>query len=93
MSLSSYNRIYNLSLAVVVLYNIMCLADIILSGVNLISVIEYSAVVYLIFAFGMLIYKIQLTRRFFLGNDVIYNLIAHGVLAILSLILILIIVL
>lgn len=90
MSLSSYNRIYNLSLAVVVMYNIMCLADIILTSINLISVIKYSAVFYLIFAFGMLFYKIHLTRKYFLGGGVITNLIVHAVLAVISVIMILI---
>ncbi len=92
MSLSRYNRIYNLSLAVIVLYNIMCIADLVLS-LELSGIIKSSAVFYLAFTFGMLIYKIQLTRKFFLGNDVIYNLIAHGVLTGLSIILIMIIVL
>lgn len=91
MSLSSYNRIYNLSLGVIVLYNIMCLADIISSSVDLAGVIKSSAVFYLIFAFGMLIYKIQLTRKYFLGGGVIVNLIVHAVLTIISLVLILIV--
>ncbi len=90
MSLSTYNRIYNLSLAVVILYNIMCLADIILSAVSLATVIKYSAAFYLIFAFGMLFYKIHLTRKYFLGGGVITNLIVHGVFNVISIILILI---
>lgn len=90
MSLSRYNRIYNLSLAVVVLYDIMCFVDLILTSVNLINIIKSSAVIFLIFAFGMLFYKVHLTRRYFLGGGVIINLIIHAVLALISIILILI---
>lgn len=90
MSLSRYNRIYNLSLAVIVLYNVICLADIFLSSVDLNSIIKYSAALYLIFAFAMLYYKIHLTRKYFLGSDVIVNLIVHAVLTVISLLLILI---
>lgn len=90
MSVSQYNRIYNLSLAVIVLYNIALLADVLFSAVDLGGIIGKSAIIYLIFALGMLWYKIHLTRKFFLGNDVIYNLIAHGVLTGLSMVLLLI---
>ena len=92
MSVSQYNRIYNLSLAVIVLYNIALLADVILSAVDISGIISKSAIIYLIFALGMLWYKIHLTRKFFLGNDVIYNLIAHGVLTGLSIVLLLIVI-
>ncbi len=90
MSVSQYNRIYNLSLAVIVLYNIALLADVILSAVDISGIISKSAIIYLIFALGMLWYKVHLTRKFFLGNDVIYNLIAHGVLTGLSMVLLVI---
>lgn len=92
MSLSSYNRIYNLSLGVLVLYNIVCLADMFLASVEISGIIKYSAPIYLIFALGMMYYKVRLTRKYFLGNDVIYNLIAHAVLTVLSIVLILIII-
>lgn len=92
MSVSQYNRIYNLSLAVIVLYNIALLADVILSAVDISGIISKSAIIYLIFALGMLWYKVHLTRKFFLGNDVIYNLIAHGVLTGLSMVLLLIVI-
>ena len=92
MSVSQYNRIYNLSLAVIVLYNIALLADVILSAVDISGIISKSAIIYLIFALGMLWYKIHLTRKFFLGNDVIYNLIAHGVLTGTSIVMILLII-
>ena len=92
MSVSQYNRIYNLSLAVIVLYNIALLADVILSAVAISGIISKSAIIYLIFALGMLWYKIHLTRKFFLGNDVIYNLIAHGVLTGTSIVMILLII-
>ena len=62
MSVSQYNRIYNLSLAVIVLYNIALLADVILSAVDISGIISKSAIIYLIFALGMLWYKVHLTR-------------------------------
>ena len=92
MSVSRYNRIYNLSLAVIVLYNITLLADVLFSAVDISNIISSTAVVYLIFTFGMLWYKIHLMRKYFLGNDVIYNLIAHGVLTGLSIVMILLII-
>ena len=92
MSLSKYNRIFNLSLGIIVLYNIICLADIFLSSVDLVNIIRYSAVIYLLYAVGMLAYKIRLTGKYFFGNDSVYNLIAHGVLTLVSFVLILIII-
>ena len=86
MSVSRYNRIYNFSLALIVLFNILCVADIVLT----LGIVGKIAVVYLIYALGMLAYKVHLTRKFFLGNDVIYNLIAHGVLTLSSIVMILI---
>ncbi len=92
MSVSQYNRIYNLSLAIIAIYNVICLAGVFLASESLSGIISKSAVFYLVFAFGMLCYKVHLTRKFFLGNDVIYNLIAHGVLTLISIVLILIVV-
>ena len=89
MSVSRYTRIYNFSLALIVLFKVLCVADMVLT----LGIVSKIAVVYLIYALGMLAYKVHLTRKFFLGNDVIYNLIAHGVLTGLSIVLILIIVL
>jgi hypothetical protein len=86
MSVSRYNRIYNFSLALIVLFNILCVADMVLT----LGIVGKIAVVYLIYALGMLAYKVHLTRKFFLGNDVIYNLIAHGVLTLSSIVMILI---
>ena len=86
MSVSRYNRIYNFSLALIVLFNILCVADMVLT----LGIVGKTAVVYLIYALGMLAYKVHLTRKFFLGNDVIYNLIAHGVLTLSSIVMILI---
>lgn len=86
MSVSRYNRIYNFSLALIILFNILCVADMVLT----LGIVGKIAVVYLIYAFGMLAYKVHLTRKFFLGNDVIYNLIAHGVLTLSSIVMILI---
>ena len=86
MSVSRYNRIYNFSLALIVLFNVLCVADMVLT----LGIVGKIAVVYLIYALGMLAYKVHLTRKFFLGNDVIYNLIAHGVLTLSSIVMILI---
>ena len=86
MSVSRYNRIYNFSLALIVLFNILCVADMVLT----LGIVGKIAVVYLIYALGMLAYKVHLTRKFFLGNDVIYNLVAHGVLTLTSIVMILI---
>lgn len=88
MSVSRYNRIYNFSLALIVLFNVLCVADMILT----LGIVSKIAVVYLIYALGMLAYKVHLTRKFFLGNDVIYNLIAHGVLTGTSMVMILLII-
>jgi hypothetical protein len=89
MSVSRYNRIYNFSLALIVLFNVLCVADMILT----LGIVSKIAVVYMIYTLGMLAYKVHLTRKYFLGNDVIYNLIAHGVLTGTSIVMILIIVL
>ena len=86
MSVSRYNRIYNFSLALIVLFNILCVADMVLT----LGIVGKIAVVYLVYALGMLAYKVHLTRKFFLGNDVIYNLIAHGVFTLSSIVMILI---
>ncbi len=91
MSVSRYNRIFNFSLVIVVLYNILCVADLILSSVDLGSVIKYSAIFYLIFAVVTLICKIQLARKFFLACA-IPNCIVHLVLTIVSVALLLIII-
>ncbi len=91
MGLSRYNRVFNLSLAVVVIYNILCMADIIFASIDLNSLISKSAVIYLIYACGMLGYKIHLALKYFIGSkDTIINLVAHLVLIITSVIMILI---
>ena len=84
MGVSRYNRVFNLSLAVIVLYNIICLASVVLSIEILDSIISKSAIIYLIYALGMLCYKVHLTRYFFLGGYAVKNLVAHGVLTGLS---------
>lgn len=88
MSVSRYNRIYNFSLAIIVLFNVLCVADMVLT----LGIVSKIAVFYLLYAFGMLYCKIHLMRKYFLGNDVIYNVVAHGVLTGLSIVLILILV-
>lgn len=84
MGVSRYNRVFNFSLAIVVLYNIICLAGVVLSIDILDSIISKSAIIYLIYAIGTLCYKIHLTRYFFLGSYAVKNLVAHGVLTGLS---------
>ena len=84
MGVSRYNRVFNFSLAIVVLYNIICLAGVVLSIDILDSIISKSAIIYLVYAIGTLCYKIHLTRYFFLGSYAVKNLVAHGVLTGLS---------
>lgn len=84
MGVSRYNRVFNFSLAIIVLYNIICLAGVVLSIDILDSIISKSAIIYLIYAIGTLCYKIHLTRYFFLGSYAVKNLVAHGVLTGLS---------
>jgi hypothetical protein len=84
MGVSRYNRVFNFSLAIIVLYNIICLAGVVLSIDILDSIISKSAIIYLIYAIGTLCYKIHLTRYFFLGSYAVNNLVAHGVLTGLS---------
>lgn len=84
MGVSRYNRVFNFSLAIIVLYNILCLANTVLSISALGSIISKSAIIYLIYAIGTLCYKIHLTRYFFLGFYAVKNLVAHGVLTGLS---------
>ncbi len=91
MGVTRYNRIFNLSLVVIVLYNILCLADIIFA-LPIDGIISKSALIYIIYSVAMFCYKIHLTKRYFLGNYAIYNLIAHGVLTGLSAALILIVI-
>jgi hypothetical protein len=88
MGVSRYNRVFNLSLAVIVIYNIICLASVVLSIEILDSIVSKSAIIYLIYAIGTLCYKIHLTRYFFLGSYAVKNLVAHGVLTGLSMFLI-----
>jgi hypothetical protein len=90
MSITRYNKIYNLSLAIIVIYNILCIAGMILAMPVIDSIISKSALIYIAYAVGMLGYKIYLTKEYFLGNYAIFNLIAHGVLMALSILLILI---
>lgn len=84
MGVSRYNRVFNFSLAIIVLYNILCLANTVLSISALGGIISKSAIIYLIYAIGTLCYKIHLTRYFFLGSYAVKNLVAHGVLTGLS---------
>lgn len=89
MSIPSYNRIYNLTLSIVVLYNVVCIADMILACFDISNIIMYSAAFYLIFAIVSLICKIQLARKYFL-SCAIPNIVAHLVLTIVSVVLIII---
>ena len=80
MGVTEYNRKFNFTLALVVLYNVLCLADVIIGMPALDSIISKSAVFYLILAIALLVYKIHLTRKYFLGRYAMINLIVHGVL-------------
>lgn len=90
MGVTRYNKIYNFSLAVIVLYNVLCLAGIVAALPVIGSIISKSAIIYIIYSVAMLCYKIHLTRKYFLGNYALFNMIAHGVLTGLSVLLILV---
>ena len=92
MSITRYNKIYNLSLAIVVIYNVLCVVGMVLAEPTIDSIIGKSALFYVAYAVGMLIYKIRLTREYFLGNYAIINLVAHSILMALSILLILLII-
>ena len=79
MSVSRYNRVFNLSIVAIILYDIVLLADVILGLEALGSIIGVTSIIYLILAIVSLIYKIKLTSKYFLGKYAIVNLIVHGV--------------
>ena len=93
MGVTRYNKIYNFSLAVIVLYNVLCLVGLVASLPIITSIISKSAIIYVLYSVGMLCYKIHLTRKYFLGNYALFNMIAHGVLTGLSIFLILVVLL
>ncbi len=90
MSLSRYNKIYNISLGIVILYTLMSFIALITKIEILGSIISATGFIYALFAAVMLWYKIHLTRKYFIGGSVIINLIVHGVLMGISFLLILI---
>lgn len=90
MSITRYNRIFNFSSAIVILYNALCLANAALSIDILGVIISKTAIIYLIFAVGTLCYKISLTRYYFLGKYAIINLVLHCIFTVSGMVLILI---
>ena len=80
MGVTEYSRKFNFTLALVGLYNVLCLADVIFGLPALDSIISKTAIIYLVIAIALLLYKIKLTRKYFLGRYALNNLIAHGVL-------------
>ncbi len=90
MSITRYNKIFNFSSAVIILYNALCLINAVLSIEILGGIISKTAVVFIIFAVGMLIYKISLTRYYFLGRYAVINLILHCLFTVSGILLILI---
>lgn len=79
MSVSRYNRVFNLSIFAIILYDIVLLADVILGLEALAGIIGVTSIIYLVLAIVSLIYKIKLTSKYFLGKYAIVNLIVHGV--------------
>ena len=79
MSVSRYNKVFNLSLIAIILYNIILLADAILSLEALGSIISVTSIVFLVLAIVSLIYKIRLSSKYFLGRYAMINIIVHGV--------------
>lgn len=88
MSLSRYNRIYNISLGVIIIYTLMSLVALITKIEILSNIISATGFIYAVFAAVMLWYKIHLTRKYFIGGSVIINLIVHAVFMVLSFVLI-----
>ncbi len=79
MSVSRYNRVFNLSIFAIILYDIVLLADVILGLEALAGIIGVTSIIYLVLAIVSLIYKIKLTSKYFLGRYAMINLIVHGV--------------
>ena len=79
MSVSRYNRVFNLSIFAIILYDIVLLADVILGLEALAGIIGVTSIIYLVLAIVSLIYKIKLSSKYFLGRYAMINLIVHGV--------------
>ena len=91
MSITRYNKIYVLSLVISILYSALCLIGIIAKLPIIDDIISKTAIIYIVYSVGMLIYKIKLMRRHFLGSYAIVNMVYHGVFLALSALLVLII--
>lgn len=79
MSVSRYNKVFNLSLAAIILYNVILLTDVILDLEALGNILGVTSIIYLVLAIVSLIYKIKLSSKYFLGRYALINLIVHGV--------------
>ena len=90
MSITRYNKIYVLSLVITALYCVLSLVGIFAKLPIIDDIISKSAIVYIVYSAGMLVYKIKLMKRHFLGSYAIVNMVSHGVLLGLSVVLVLI---
>ena len=90
MSITRYNKIYVLSLVITALYCVLCLVGIFTKLPAIVDIISKSAIIYIAYSAGLLVYKIKLMRRHFLGSYAIVNMVSHGVLLGLSVVLVLI---
>lgn len=90
MSITRYNKIYVLSLVISILYSALCLVGIISKLPVIDDIISKTFVFYIAYSAGMLIYKIKLMRKYFLGSYAIINMVAHGIFLALSAALVLI---
>lgn len=88
MSITRYNKIYVLSLVITALYCVFCLVGIFTKLPTIVDIISKSAIIYVAYSAGLLVYKIKLMRRHFLGSYAIVNMVSHGVLLGVSIVLV-----
>lgn len=91
MGVSKYNKIFNWTLALVILYDVLALVNVITDIPALDGIISKTAVIFLIFAIGTLVIKCYLALKNFIGSkDTIINLIVHLLLIFASIVLVLV---
>ncbi len=96
MSLSRYNRIFNLSIAVVIFYTVINVLYLITSGNmplgSLVKTLDsFTWHIYSIFALGTLAVKARVSMKYFIGaRSTIINIVLHAVFSLISIILVLV---
>lgn len=80
MGVTKYNRVYKLSLALTVIYSLVCLVSIITDIPALDGIISKTILIYLAYSIVMFICKIRMAFKYLLGGmDTIINILVHGV--------------